>query len=175
MASSLQALSNAMKNATTREQPARNIEDLEEEEEESEKEGNVLTSTGNTKGAPTLTATGTSSNGDSNVGGLRRSTRAALKTLANPNISKGATVPTPDLTEHTHFHADKLGLKQKKKWAKQSDNQIKNNRAPKYSKKKKSVNHWEHFMGLWNQVTYLKTPDIYEEQLSILRDHLKTC
>ncbi|KAI7953594.1 hypothetical protein MJO28_006141 [Puccinia striiformis f. sp. tritici] len=96
MASSLQALSNVIKNATTREQPARNVEDLEEEEEESEKEGNVLTSTGNTKGAPTLTATGTSSNSDSNVGGLRRSTRAASKTPANPNISKGATVPTPD-------------------------------------------------------------------------------
>ncbi|KAI9620545.1 hypothetical protein KEM48_008082 [Puccinia striiformis f. sp. tritici PST-130] len=100
MASSLQALLNVIKNATTREQPARNIEDLEEEEEELEKEGNVLTSTGNTKGAPTLTATGTSSNGDSNVGGLRRSTRAASKTPADPNISKGATVPTPDPTEH---------------------------------------------------------------------------
>ncbi|KAI7945094.1 hypothetical protein MJO28_010789 [Puccinia striiformis f. sp. tritici] len=72
----------------------------EEEEEESEKEGDVLTSTGNTKGTPTLTATGTSSNGDLNVGGLRRSTRAALKTPANPNILKGATVPTPDPTEH---------------------------------------------------------------------------
>ncbi|KAI9610014.1 hypothetical protein H4Q26_007008 [Puccinia striiformis f. sp. tritici PST-130] len=45
MASSLQALSNAIKNATTREQPARSVKDLEEEEEESEKEGNVLTST----------------------------------------------------------------------------------------------------------------------------------
>ncbi|KAI7955225.1 hypothetical protein MJO28_005625 [Puccinia striiformis f. sp. tritici] len=42
MASSLQALSNAIKNATTREQLARNVEDLEEEEEESEKEGNVV-------------------------------------------------------------------------------------------------------------------------------------
>ncbi|KAI9607840.1 hypothetical protein H4Q26_005288 [Puccinia striiformis f. sp. tritici PST-130] len=52
MASSLQALSNVIKNATTREKPARNVEDLEEEEEESEKEGNVLTSTGNTEGAP---------------------------------------------------------------------------------------------------------------------------
>ncbi|KAI9608078.1 hypothetical protein H4Q26_005532, partial [Puccinia striiformis f. sp. tritici PST-130] len=84
-------------------QRATSIEDLEEEEEEeeeSEKEGNVLTSTGNTKGAPTLTATRTSSNGDSNVGGLRRSTRAASKTPADPNISKGATVPTPDPTEH---------------------------------------------------------------------------
>ncbi|KAI9630787.1 hypothetical protein KEM48_013555 [Puccinia striiformis f. sp. tritici PST-130] len=98
MASSLQALPNAIKNATTREQPARNIKDSEEEEEESEKEGNVLTSTGNTKGAPTLTATG--SNGDLNVGGLRRSMRAASKTPADPNISKGATVPTPDPTEH---------------------------------------------------------------------------
>ncbi|KAI9607355.1 hypothetical protein H4Q26_005874 [Puccinia striiformis f. sp. tritici PST-130] len=58
MASSLQALSNTIKNATTREQSARNVKDLEEEEEESEKEGNVLTSAGNTKGAPTLTATG---------------------------------------------------------------------------------------------------------------------
>ncbi|POW15638.1 hypothetical protein PSTT_02022 [Puccinia striiformis] len=99
MASSLQALPNAIKNATTREQPARNIKDSEEEEEESEKEGNVLTSTGNTKGAPTLTATG--SNGDLNVGGLRRSMRAASKTPADPNISKGATVPTPDPTEHS--------------------------------------------------------------------------
>ncbi|KAI9624056.1 hypothetical protein H4Q26_017067, partial [Puccinia striiformis f. sp. tritici PST-130] len=90
MASSLQALLNAIKNATTREQPARNVKDLEEEEEESEKEGNILTST----------ATGTSSNGDLNVGGLRRSTRAASKTPADPNISKGATVPTPDPTEH---------------------------------------------------------------------------
>ncbi|KAI9618795.1 hypothetical protein H4Q26_012049 [Puccinia striiformis f. sp. tritici PST-130] len=71
-------------------QPARNVKDLEEEE------GNVLMSTGNTKGASTLTATGTSSNGDSNVGGLRRSTRAAWKTPADPNISKGATVPTLD-------------------------------------------------------------------------------
>ncbi|KAI9627511.1 hypothetical protein KEM48_009810 [Puccinia striiformis f. sp. tritici PST-130] len=78
----------------------KNIKDLEEEEEESEKEGNVLTSTGNTKGASTLTATGTSSNGDLNVGGLRRSTRAALKTPADSNILKGATVPTPDPTEH---------------------------------------------------------------------------
>ncbi|KNE98307.1 hypothetical protein PSTG_08382 [Puccinia striiformis f. sp. tritici PST-78] len=95
MACSLQALLNVIKNATTREQPARNVEDLEEEEEELEKEGNVLTSTGNTEGTPTLTATGTSSNGDSNVGGLRRSTRAASKTPADPNISKGATVPTP--------------------------------------------------------------------------------
>ncbi|KAI9628523.1 hypothetical protein KEM48_011478 [Puccinia striiformis f. sp. tritici PST-130] len=94
MASSLQALSNTIKNATTREQPARNVEDLEEEE------GNVLTSTGNAEGAPTLTATRTSSNSDSNVGGLRRSTRAASKTPANPNISKGATVPTADPTEH---------------------------------------------------------------------------
>ncbi|KAI9629433.1 hypothetical protein KEM48_012902 [Puccinia striiformis f. sp. tritici PST-130] len=99
MACSCQALSNAIKNATTREQPARNVEDLEEEEEESEKEGNILTSTGNTEGAPTLAATGTSSNGDSNIGGLRRSTRAASKTPANPNILKGATVPTPDPTE----------------------------------------------------------------------------
>ncbi|KAI7955200.1 hypothetical protein MJO28_005600 [Puccinia striiformis f. sp. tritici] len=104
MASSLQALSNAIKNATTREQPARKVKDLEEEEEESEKEGNVLTSTtGHTKGAPTLTATRTSSNGDSNVGGLRRSTRAALKTPADPNISKGAMVPTPDHTEHETY------------------------------------------------------------------------
>ncbi|KAI9604606.1 hypothetical protein KEM48_002359 [Puccinia striiformis f. sp. tritici PST-130] len=100
MASSLQALSNVIKNATTREQPARNVEDLKEEEEESEKEGNILTSTGNTKGAPTLTVTRTSSNGDLNVGGLRRSMRAASKTPADPNISKGATVPTPDPTEH---------------------------------------------------------------------------
>ncbi|KAI7953868.1 hypothetical protein MJO28_006415 [Puccinia striiformis f. sp. tritici] len=100
MASSLQALSNAIKNATTRGRPARNIEDLEEEEGELEKEENILTSTGNTEGAPTLTATGTSSNGDLNVGGLRRSMRAALKTPADPNISKGATVPTPDPTEH---------------------------------------------------------------------------
>ncbi|KAI9607895.1 hypothetical protein H4Q26_005345 [Puccinia striiformis f. sp. tritici PST-130] len=100
MASSLQAPSNAIKNATTREQPARNVEDLEEEEEELEKEGNILTSTGNTKGAPTLTATGTSSNGDSDVGGLRRSTRAASKTPADTNILKGATVPTPAPTEH---------------------------------------------------------------------------
>ncbi|KAI7955017.1 hypothetical protein MJO28_005417 [Puccinia striiformis f. sp. tritici] len=67
MACSLQALLNVIKNATTREQPARNVEDLEEEEEELEKEGNVLTSTGNTEGTPTLTATGTSSNGDSNI------------------------------------------------------------------------------------------------------------
>ncbi|KAI9617094.1 hypothetical protein H4Q26_010732 [Puccinia striiformis f. sp. tritici PST-130] len=56
MANSLQALSNAIKNATTREQPARDVKDLEEEE------GNVLMSTGNTEGAPTLTVTGTSSN-----------------------------------------------------------------------------------------------------------------
>ncbi|KAI9619965.1 hypothetical protein H4Q26_013946 [Puccinia striiformis f. sp. tritici PST-130] len=85
MASSLQALSNAIKNATTREKPARNVKDLEEEEEELEKEGNVLTSTGNTKGAPlTLTAGGTSSNGDSNVGGLGRSTRAASKHYSGP-------------------------------------------------------------------------------------------
>ncbi|KAI7938583.1 hypothetical protein MJO28_014162 [Puccinia striiformis f. sp. tritici] len=94
------ALSNAIKNATTREQLARKVKDLEEEEEESEKEGKVLTSTGNTKGTPTLTATGTSSNSDLNVGGLRRSTRAASKTPADPKISKGATVPTPDPTGH---------------------------------------------------------------------------
>ncbi|KAI7951887.1 hypothetical protein MJO28_007571 [Puccinia striiformis f. sp. tritici] len=87
MASSLQDLPNAIKNATTREQPARNVKDLEEEEEESEKEGNVLTSTGNTKGAPMLTATGTSSNGDSNVGGLRRSTRR-LQKLQPTQISR---------------------------------------------------------------------------------------
>ncbi|KAI7964192.1 hypothetical protein MJO29_004619 [Puccinia striiformis f. sp. tritici] len=84
MASSFQALSNAIKNATTREQPARNTKDLEEEEEGSEKEGNVLTSTGNIKGAPTLTATGASSNVDLNVGGLRRSTRAASKNSSQP-------------------------------------------------------------------------------------------
>ncbi|KAI9599761.1 hypothetical protein KEM48_006687 [Puccinia striiformis f. sp. tritici PST-130] len=104
MASSLQTLSNTIKNATTREQPARNVKDLEEEEEESEKEGNILMSTGNTKGAPTLTATGTSSNSDSNVGGLRRSTRAASKTPAEPNILKGATVPTPDPREHVYYN-----------------------------------------------------------------------
>ncbi|KAI7949214.1 hypothetical protein MJO28_008035 [Puccinia striiformis f. sp. tritici] len=40
MASSLQALSNAIKNATTREQPAINVKELEEEEEESGKEEN---------------------------------------------------------------------------------------------------------------------------------------
>ncbi|KNE97864.1 hypothetical protein PSTG_08887 [Puccinia striiformis f. sp. tritici PST-78] len=68
----------------------------------------------------------------------------------------------------THFPADKLDPKEKKKLAKQS------NGAPQDSKKKKSVNHWDHFMGLWNQVTYSKTPEIYEERLSILKDHLKT-
>ncbi|KAI9618330.1 hypothetical protein KEM48_006783 [Puccinia striiformis f. sp. tritici PST-130] len=87
-------------------QPERNQQEtsktLEEEEEEYEKEGNVLTSKGKTKGAPlTLTAGGTSSNSDSNVGGLRRSTRAASKTPADQNILKGATVPLPDPTEHT--------------------------------------------------------------------------
>ncbi|KAI9616371.1 hypothetical protein H4Q26_010761 [Puccinia striiformis f. sp. tritici PST-130] len=67
------------------------------------KGGKVLTSTGNTKGTPMLTATGTSSNSDLNVGGLRRSTRAASKTPADPKISKGATVPTPDPTGHVCY------------------------------------------------------------------------
>ncbi|KAH9472059.1 hypothetical protein MJO28_016831 [Puccinia striiformis f. sp. tritici] len=98
MASSLQALSNAIKNATSRENPAITVENVREEEEDSEREESVLKTTGDVDGTQALTATGTTDNGETNGGGLRRSTRATSKTPAEPNSSKGATVHTLDPT-----------------------------------------------------------------------------
>ncbi|POW08536.1 hypothetical protein PSTT_07447 [Puccinia striiformis] len=52
-------------------------------------------------------------------------------------------------------------------------------KKPKKNDKKtltenKPDNPWDIFMGLWNQVTYSKSPEIYDERLAILKEHLKT-
>ncbi|KAH9457239.1 hypothetical protein MJO28_011502 [Puccinia striiformis f. sp. tritici] len=111
MASSLQALSNVIKNATTREQPTINVGGTKEEEDKLEREENNLTATGNTGGTLALTAMGTNGSGDANGSGLRRLTRATLKTPAEPDSSKGETVLTLDPT--TTQQPKKAGKKRK--------------------------------------------------------------
>ncbi|POW02989.1 hypothetical protein PSTT_11430 [Puccinia striiformis] len=95
MASSLQALSNAIKNATTREKPARNVKDLEEEEDESEKEGNVLTSTGNTKGTFKCRRTENINKGGFKNSGRPKYLERGNGAYAGPHIT--CLSPTPEI------------------------------------------------------------------------------
>ncbi|POW21891.1 hypothetical protein PSHT_01835, partial [Puccinia striiformis] len=103
MASSLQALSNRTTNHKRG--------GTKEEEDKLEREENNLTATGNTGGTLALTAMGTNGSGDANGSGLRRLTRATLKTPAEPDSSKGETVLTLDPT--TTQQPKKAGKKRK--------------------------------------------------------------